>query len=158
MRYIVLIMTIFLAKLAFAGVDLVKVVKSENKMYLFDGRKIIKQYHVAVGENPRGHKQRKGDKKTPEGYYILDYKKEDSVFYRAMHISYPNETDRENAKKKGVSPGGLIMIHGQHNRSGRLAPALQKINWTDGCIALTNPQMDEFMSLVEEGTLIKIEW
>ncbi len=158
MRYIVLIMTIFLAKLGFAGVDLVKVDKSENKMYLFDGRKIIKQYHVAVGENPKGHKQREGDKKTPEGYYLLDYKKEDSVFYRAMHISYPNETDRENAKKKGVPPGGLIMVHGQHNRLGWLAPVLQKINWTDGCIALTNSEMDEFMSLVDEGTLIKIEW
>lgn len=149
---------IFLAGSAFAGVDLVKVDKSENKMYLMEGEKVLKEYHVAFGANPEGHKQKERDEKTPEGEYILDYKKEDSSFYRAMHISYPNEIDRENAKKRGESPGGFIMVHGQKNGFGWFASITQKFNWTNGCIALTNPEMDEFMELVNVGTKIEIEW
>jgi murein L,D-transpeptidase YafK len=113
---------------------------------------------VAFGESPKGHKQQEGDEKTPEGIYTLDYIKEDSAFYRAMHISYPNQKDIEEAKRKGVSPGGLIMIHGQSNRPGWLSSTAQRTNWTDGCIALTNPEMDEFMALVKVGTEISIEW
>lgn len=127
-------------------------------MYLLDGEKIIKEYDVAFGANPKGHKQQEGDEKTPEGIYTLDYKKEDSTFYRAMHISYPNEADKENAKKKGVPPGGFIMVHGQRNWFGWLAPITQQWNWTNGCIALTNSEMDEFMELVNVGTQIQIEW
>lgn len=127
-------------------------------MYLLENDKVIKQYHVAFGANPKGHKQQEGDEKTPEGTYILDYKKEDSSFYRSMHISYPNEQDKANAKKLGVSPGGFIMVHGQRNGFGWLAPIAQWFNWTDGCIALTNSEMDEFMELVNVGTEIQIEW
>ena len=142
----------------FAEVDLVKVDKSENRMYLIANGKVVKNYHVAFGDFPKGHKQQEGDEKTPEGTYTLDYKKEDSAFYRAMHISYPNQKDIEEAKQKGVSPGGLIMVHGQSNRSGWLSSRAQQTNWTDGCIALTNPEMDEFMALVKVGTEITIEW
>lgn len=157
MKYIALI-TSLIANFSLAEVDLVKVEKSKNRMYLLDGIKIIKEYHVALGKNPKGHKQRKGDKKTPEGIYTLDYKKEDSSFYRAMHISYPNEADKVNAKKQGVSPGGLIMVHGQSNWQGWRAPVTQQLNWTNGCIALTNAEMDEFMTLVKVGTPIQIYW
>lgn len=146
------------SKLAFAGVDLVKVDKSESRMYLLDGEKVVKEYHVAFGANPKGHKQQEGDEKTPEGSYTLDYKKEDSSFYRAMHISYPNEQDKTNAEKLGVSPGGFIMVHGQRNWLGWLSSITQKYNWTNGCIALTNSEMDEFMDLVNVGTTIQIEW
>ncbi|WP_440877639.1 L,D-transpeptidase family protein [Thalassotalea sp. PLHSN55] len=142
----------------FAEVDLVKVDKSENKMYLLDNDKIIKEYHVAFGGSPKGHKEQEGDQKTPEGLYTLDYKKEDSSFYRAMHVSYPNKADLENAKRKGVSAGGFIMVHGQKNRFGWLSSITQQFNWTNGCIALTNKEMDEFMSLVKVGTKIQIEW
>ena len=157
MKYIFLLFTL-LSSFTFADVNLVKVIKSESKMYLLDGDKVIKEYHVAFGARPKGHKQQEGDEKTPEGTYILDYKKEDSSFHRAMHISYPNEQDKANAKEHGVSPGGFIMVHGQHNWLGWLAPITQRFNWTNGCIALTNSEMDEFMSLVKVGTPIEIKW
>lgn len=148
----------FVSLFSWAEIDLVEVDKSENKMYLLDNDKVIKEYHVAFGENPKGHKEQEGDEKTPEGIYTLDYKKEDSSFYRAMHISYPNESDLDNAKNKGVSAGGFIMVHGQRNTLGRLSTLTQRFNWTNGCIALTNTEMDEFMTLVKVGTKIKIEW
>ena len=157
MRYI-LFLIIALANSALASVDLVKVDKSERKMYLLDGEKVIRQYDVVFGANPKGHKQKEGDEKTPEGSYTLDYKKEDSAFYRAMSVSYPNEQDIASAKQRGVSPGGLIMVHGQRNWLGWLAPLMQQFNWTDGCIALTNSEMDEFIELVQVGTKIQIEW
>lgn len=148
----------FVSLFSWAEIDLVEVDKSENKMYLLDNDKVIKEYHVAFGENPKGHKEQEGDEKTPEGIYTLDYKKEDSSFYRAMHISYPNKSDLDNAKNKGVSAGGFIMVHGQRNTLGRLSTLTQRFNWTNGCIALTNTEMDEFMTLVKVGTKIKIEW
>jgi murein L,D-transpeptidase YafK len=157
MRHIVLTL-LFFSNIAVAGVDLVKVDKSESKMFLLDGEVVIREYHVAFGANPKGHKQQEGDEKTPEGIYTLDYKKEDSTFYRAMHVSYPNKTDIENAKKNGVSPGGFIMVHGQRNWLGWFAWITQRFNWTNGCIALTNSEMDEFMELVNVGTKIQIEW
>jgi len=157
MKYIALL-TLFFSNFVYADVDLVKVDKSEQKMYLLDGKKIIKEYDVAFGANPKGHKQQEGDEKTPEGTYTLDYKKEDSSFYRSMHINYPNKMDKLNAKKKGVSPGGFIMVHGQKNGFGMLSLVTQQINWTDGCLALRNSEMDEFMDLVNVGTKIKIEW
>jgi murein L,D-transpeptidase YafK len=157
MKFIVLLL-LTLVSPAYAGIDLVKVDKSENKMYLTEGGNIIKEYHVAFGANPKGHKQQEGDEKTPEGEYTLDYIKENSSFYRAMHISYPNKKDKANAEKLGVSPGGFIMIHGQRNWLGWLAPISQLFNWTNGCIAITNSEMDEFLELVKVGTTIQIEW
>ncbi|WP_188150419.1 L,D-transpeptidase family protein [Teredinibacter waterburyi] len=155
---IIILLTLMISTSVIAGVDLVKVDKSESRMYLLDGERVVKEYHVAFGANPKGHKQQEGDEKTPEGSYILDYKKEDSSFYRAMHISYPNEQDKANAKKLGVSPGGFIMVHGQKNWLGWLSLVSQRFNWTNGCIALTNSEMDEFMDLVKVGTEIQIEW
>lgn len=158
MRIITLLTLLLITSVSFAQVTLVKVKKSENKMYLLESDRVIKEYHVVFGTNPKGHKQQEGDEKTPEGIYTLDYKKEDSSFYRSMHISYPNEQDKANAKNLGVSPGGFIMVHGQRNGFGWLAPIAQWFNWTDGCIALTNSEMDEFMELVNVGTKIQIEW
>jgi len=139
-------------------VNLVKVDKSDNKMYLLADDQVIKTYHVAFGANPQGHKQQEGDEKTPEGTYTLDYIKNDSSFYRAMHVSYPNALDKKRAKARGVSAGGFIMVHGQPNSLGQLASITQQFNWTNGCIALTNPQMDEFLTLVKVGTKIQIQW
>ena len=157
MRHIVFL-TLLLSGFVIADVNLVKVDKSIQKMYLFDGKKLVKEYDVALGANPKGHKQQEGDEKTPEGTYVLDYKKENSSFYRAMHISYPNVKDKLKAKQRGVSAGGFIMVHGQKNGFGMLSLVTQKTNWTDGCIALTNAEMDEFMALVKVGTKIQIEW
>lgn len=150
---------IFLIALpAFSQVDLVKVIKSERTMYLLEGDIVVKKYSIALGANPKGHKQQEGDQRTPEGEYTLDYIKEDSAFYRAMHISYPNDNDIANAKKLGVPPGGFVMIHGQPNWLDRFSRKNRRRDWTDGCIALTNAEMDEFIGLVNVGTRILIEW
>ena len=127
-------------------------------MYLLSQGKIVKQYHIALGENPKGHKVQEGDNRTPEGNYVLDYKKENSAFYRAFHINYPNVNDIKNANELGVHPGGQIMIHGQKNESTKNPKLVQRFNWTNGCIALTNTEMDEFLELVDSGTEITIEW
>lgn len=133
--------------------------KSEQKMYLLDKNdEIVREYHIALGDNPKGHKQQEGDEKTPEGNYRLDYKNENSIAYRSIHISYPNEQDKAYARQLGVSPGGAIMIHGQMNGYEIFAALNQKRNWTDGCIAVTNAEMDEIMALVKVGTPIEIEW
>ncbi|NKF52276.1 L,D-transpeptidase family protein [Shewanella sp. WXL01] len=139
-------------------VDLVKVNKSDRIMQLVSNNQIIREYSISLGGQPKGHKQKEGDQRTPEGSYILDYKKEDSAFYRSMHVSYPNASDKAHAKALGVSPGGFIMVHGQRNYLGWLAPIMQQFDWTDGCIALTNAEMDEFMALVSVGTEVQIQW
>ena len=141
---------------SYGSVDLVKVDKSEKKMYLLDGNKTIKEYHVALGANPKGHKSQEADEKTPEGRYKLDYINEDSDFYRSMHVSYPNDQDKLIAKKTGVNPGGQIMVHGQKNGWGWISTLTQLFNWTNGCIALKNSEMDEFIALVPVGTPIQI--
>lgn len=153
-----LVFSLLFFALPCSAVDLVRIDKSERKMYLLDQGEIVKSYRIALGRNPKGHKLQEGDQRTPEGTYTLDYKKEDSSFYRSMHINYPNEVDIANAQGRGVSPGNLIMVHGQPNGRGWLAAKTQLRNWTQGCIALSNPQMDEFMALVQVGTPIQIEW
>jgi murein L,D-transpeptidase YafK len=126
-------------------------------LFLIKEDKIIKAYNVVFGANPKGHKQQEGDERTPEGRYILDLKKSDSAFYKAIRISYPNEQDREHAARKGVDPGGQIMIHGQKNGYGWMAPVMQTVNWTDGCIAVTNREMEEIWQAVDVGTPIVIK-
>ncbi len=95
-----------------AAVDLVKVDKSKRRMYLMDNGEVVKEYRIALGANPKGHKQEEGDNRTPEGDYTLDYVINDSAFYRSVHISYPDVIDRLEAHRRGVSPGGEIKIHG----------------------------------------------
>ncbi len=90
-------------------VDLVEVDKSERLMQLFVQGRLVRTYDIALGASPKGHKVKEGDERTPEGRYILDYKKDNSSYYRAMHISYPNAIDKQSAKEQGVSPGGFIM-------------------------------------------------
>lgn len=160
MKFLLLALHIcFFGNFAFGetAADSVVVRKSEKKMFLYQGGKILKEYSVIFGANPKGHKQQAGDERTPEGNYILDYKKNDSSFYKAIHISYPNKIDIENAKMRNVNPGGQIMIHGQKNGFSWLAFIAQQFNWTDGCIAVTNKEMDEIWSLVDENTPILIE-
>jgi len=137
-------------------VDKVLVNKSLHKMYLVKNDKTLREYNISLGGNPFGHKEREGDQRTPEGQYILDYKKSDSAFYKAIHISYPNTQDIMIAKKKGVNPGGAIMIHGQRNGYGWGSLITQFFDWTHGCIAVTNSEIDEIWSAVNEGTPIEI--
>jgi len=138
-------------------VDKVVVLKLEKKLILFSGVKKVKEYSVVFGDNPKGHKQQEGDERTPEGNYILDYKNSNSSFYKSIHISYPNEEDKKRAKDRGVSPDGDIMIHGQKNGWGWLSPVMQFFNWTDGCIAITNSEMDELWIIIKVGTPIEIK-
>lgn len=137
-------------------VDYVLVEKSVGKLYLLSDEEVVREYDVALGGNPIGHKQREGDQRTPEGKYTLDYKKADSAFFMAIHISYPNAADRARANAAKVDPGGQIMIHGQKNGYEKYTRVNQLFNWTDGCIAVTNPEMVEIWRMVEVGTPIEI--
>lgn len=137
-------------------VDLVRVLKSERKLELVSSGKVLKEFRIALGSNPDGHKQQEGDGRTPEGIYALDYKKSDSAYYKAIHVSYPNAVDTALAKARGVSPGGQIMIHGQKNGLGWLSFISQRMDWTQGCVALSNDDMETVWKLVDVGTKIEI--
>jgi len=117
----------------------------------------IKVYKVALGTGGLGPKQRQGDNKTPEGKYILDSKNAGSRFHLAFHISYPNAADKARAKSQGVPPGGDIMIHGVEKKYEYLGSLQHDYDWTEGCIALTNPEIEEFAKLVPVGTSIEID-
>ena len=136
--------------------DAVLVIKSEKRLYLMDDGAVFLSLPATFGGQPRGHKRRQGDEKTPEGRYALDYKNPVSKFYKSIHISYPNAEDRKDAKKRGVNPGGDIMIHGQPNEWTWAGPILQLFSWTDGCIALSNKHMDQVWEAVDAGTPIDI--
>jgi murein L,D-transpeptidase YafK len=136
--------------------DRVLVVKSERKLILLNHGQIIKTYKVALGGNPRGAKTQQGDHKTPEGVYVLDRRNEHSQFYRSIHISYPNTDDRARARKLGVSPGGDVMLHGLPNGYGWIGSGHRERGWTDGCIAVTNEEIDEIWRDVPDGTPIEI--
>jgi murein L,D-transpeptidase YafK len=136
--------------------DMVLVEKSKSRLYLMRQGEAFASFHVAFGSNPKGHKQEQGDGKTPEGRYMLNYKNAGSAFYKSIHISYPSAKDRQDALKRGVDPGGDIMIHGQKNGYGRLSILVQRFNWTNGCIALSDRDMDLVWDAVKPGTPIEI--
>jgi murein L,D-transpeptidase YafK len=137
-------------------INKVLVRKTERRLYLMDNDQVIKSYRISLGDNPTGHKLYEGDERTPEGDYKLDWRNAGSDFYKSIHISYPNDEDRELARAWGLNPGGSIMIHGLPNQAGDMAFAYQGLDWTDGCIAVTNEEMDEIWQLVADGTPISI--
>lgn len=137
-------------------VDEVLVVKSEKRLHLMSNGSILQSFPVTFGTEPQGHKQEQGDGRTPEGRYTLDQKNSNSRFYKSIHISYPNAQDVEQARKRNVSAGGDIMIHGQLNNWAWASPLVQLFNWTDGCIALSNEDMDQVWDAVATGTPIEI--
>ncbi len=122
-----------------------------------NGSKALRTYKVALGAQPVGAKDRQGDHKTPEGLYSVDRKNPNSRFHRALHLSYPNTADRERPRKLGVSPGGDIEIHGLGAKFGFVGSAHRMHDWTDGCIAITNKEIDEIYLLVEVGTTVEIK-
>ena len=136
--------------------DQIIVVKSQHRMTLLSHGRPIKVYQVALGGGGLEPKQRAGDARTPEGHYVLDSKNTNSRFHLAFHISYPNAEDRARAKKAGVSPGGDIMIHGVEKKYESLGSLQHDYDWTEGCIALTNPEIEEFAKLVSIGTPVEI--
>lgn len=137
-------------------VDHVIVNKSHHQMFLMRGDEVVRSYWIALSDRPQGHKQYEGDRRTPEGTYILDYVKPRSYYYKAFHISYPNAADIAAARRYGRRPGGMIMVHGQPPSRGDYHENVQRSDWTNGCIAILNPEMDEFISLVDPGTPITI--
>ncbi len=125
-------------------------------MEILAGGRVIRTYKVALGRGGLAPKEREGDARTPEGNYVIDSRSEHSGFYRALHISYPNAGDRSRAAKLGVSPGGAIMIHGIKNGLGWLGATHRTVDWTAGCIAVTDDEIDEVWNLVPVGTPVEI--
>lgn len=134
--------------------EFVLVDKSERTLTLFAAGQAFRTYRaIQLGDAPEGHKQFQGDERTPEGRYVIDYGNARSSYHLSLHISYPNGQDRVFARSYGRSPGGDIFIHGQPNGlpTGRVAG-----DWTDGCIALSNAEIEELWQLVPDGTPIEI--
>ncbi len=137
--------------------DRIVILKSERKMALLRQGKVLKTYKVALGHEPRGPKTRIGDNRTPEGEYTIDLRNPHSQFHLALRISYPNQSDRERAKELRVDPGGAIMIHGLPAAFAWLGPAHRQTDWTLGCVAVTNPEIEEIWKLVPLGTKVEIK-
>ena len=136
--------------------DKVEVYKAEKKLYLIKNGVRYLEFPIALGPRPKGHKLEAGDERTPEGSYLLDFKNSKSEFYKSIRISYPNQLDLQNAYARGVNPGNSIMIHGLPNKATLPAELIQIFNWTDGCIAVTNENMDLIWQAVAPGTPIEI--
>jgi murein L,D-transpeptidase YafK len=132
------------------------VLKREHTLELSRQGKVIRTYKVALDGDPVGPKTRQGDHKTPEGVYVLDSRNEHSKFYKSIHISYPNARDRSAARQRGVSPGGDVFVHGLPNGYGAIGGAHRLKDWTDGCVAVTDQEMDEIWQAVPNGTAIEI--
>jgi murein L,D-transpeptidase YafK len=140
-------------------VDLIVVDKRRRRLHLYYRDRMMKSYRVALGQNPVGHKRDRGDGRTPEGLYRIDYKKPESRFGLALHLDYPNERDRAQASARGADPGGAIYIHGQPKEASGIPFFRIKFareDWTDGCIALTNAEMAEIYRSVREGTPVLV--
>ena len=137
--------------------DKILVFKSKRELHLLKGEKILKTYKVALGGDPLGHKQVEGDKKTPEGKYKIIGHNPKSKFYKSLRVSYPNDKDRENAAKQGMSAGSDIMVHGLGTGFSHLGKLHLLSDWTLGCIAVTNDEIDEIYAAVTDGTTIEIK-
>jgi len=138
------------------SVDRIRIEKSTRRLMLISQGEVLKSYKIALGGNPIGPKERQGDNKTPEGTYVIDARNRESRFHLSLHISYPNERDKKRAKELGVSPGGDIMIHGIKNGFSRVGDAHTGVDWTKGCIAVTDQEIDEIDKLAPNGTIVEI--
>lgn len=136
--------------------DKILVEKNSRRLTLFSRGQPIRTYKIVLGRNPEGPKEREGDNKTPEGMYIIDSRNAKSGYYRSLHISYPGPKDIDHAKKLGVVPGGNIMIHGIKNGFGWIGGSHRWFDWTQGCIAVTNQEMEEIWNLAPIGIAVEI--
>jgi murein L,D-transpeptidase YafK len=136
--------------------DKVLVEKSNRKLHLLKGGVAFRTFDIALGMRPVGDKEKEGDFKTPEGHYILDAKNPDSEYFLAIHVSYPDRSDRAEARARGQNPGGAIMIHGQPNEPTRSEAYYRTQDWTNGCIALSNSDMIDIWLMTGENTPIEI--
>jgi murein L,D-transpeptidase YafK len=136
--------------------DKIVVVKSEHKMTLLRNNAVLRSYAVSLGRGGAGPKLRDGDHETPEGDYVIDWRNPKSRFHLSLHISYPNAMDIRRARERGFAPGGDIMIHGLQNGLSWIGRFQRFADWTDGCIAVTDSEMDQIWSAVPDGTPIEI--
>lgn len=136
--------------------DRIIVDKAARRLELRRGKEVLRSYRIALGWQPSGDKLREGDGRTPEGFYRIDWRNPDSSFYRSLHVSYPSEEDRAEAADAGVEPGGMIMIHGLPNGYSADLVGHPARDWTNGCIAVADHEMDEIWRLVDDGTQIII--
>jgi len=134
----------------------VLVLKGPRRLLLLRGDHVLREYEVALGKEPVGPKRRVGDGHTPEGRYVLDWRIDESKFHRAIHVSYPNASDRAFAERAGVEPGDGVMIHGLPAQAHWIGEVQSDYDWTNGCIAVTDDEMDEIWELVDDGTPIEI--
>ncbi len=138
------------------GVDLLVVEKHSRRLYVYAHGRLLKSYSVALGPHPLGPKFRNGDGRTPEGRYYIDGHNASSAYHLSLHISYPSDTDIERARAAGFAPGGNIMIHGYPNDIRMLGGTQLARDWTAGCIALTNNEIEELYQAVGDGTVVDI--
>ncbi len=137
-------------------VDRILIEKKDRRLMLVSKGEVLKTYKIALGGNPDGPKERQGDNKTPEGTYVIDARNKDSRYHLSLHISYPNERDKKRARELGVAPGGNIMIHGLKNGFSRVGVAHSEVDWTKGCIAVTDEEIEEIAKVVPNGTVVEI--
>jgi len=136
--------------------DRIVIMKAARTLTLMKNGKTLKTYKVSLGTVPIGPKQQQGDHKTPEGVYFVDEKVPNSRFHIALHLSYPSAADRERARKLGVSPGGNIEIHGLGKEFAWVGSMQRMVDWTDGCIAVTDDEIEEIYAQVSVGTPVEI--
>lgn len=136
--------------------DHVLVEKAARRLTLLRGDTPLKTYRLALGRAPADPKEQEGDQRTPEGIYLIDFHKEDSDYHRALHVSYPEQRDIERAAAAGVPPGCDIMIHGIRNGKGWIGAFHRQTDWTAGCIAVTDFEIEEICRAVPDGTPIEI--
>ncbi|MHA3789846.1 L,D-transpeptidase family protein [Flavobacterium hauense] len=137
-------------------IDKLVVYKSKRKMEAYANGSLVKTYDIALGKDPVGHKQCEGDNKTPEGSYIINARNPNSAYHKNLGVSYPNETDKANAVKLGKPAGGDIKIHGLKNGRGYIGKCHCLKDWTAGCIAVTNDEVDELYAAVKQNAEIEI--
>lgn len=137
-------------------IDFIHIEKKKRQMTVFYREQSPKTYRVALGFSPLGHKESKGDGKTPEGTYTITYKNPESRFHRSLKLSYPGPEDWKRANRKGVHPGSDIMIHGLSERFAGVGKWHAIKDWTLGCIAVTNDEIEEIYRIAEVGTKVKI--
>jgi murein L,D-transpeptidase YafK len=136
--------------------DSVLILKKDHVLELLAGGKVIRTYKVALGQGGLPPKEREGDGRTPEGHYVIDARNADSHYHLALHVSYPNAEDRKRAARMGAAPGGAIMIHGLPKGEGWIGAAHTLHDWTLGCIAVTDPEIEEIWKMVPIGTPVDI--
>jgi murein L,D-transpeptidase YafK len=137
--------------------DKIVIDKAAHLLTLYANGEALRSYPVSFGRGGLAPKQREGDKLTPEGQYKILNRKADSAYHRALRISYPDEADKKRAAAAGVSAGSDIMIHGLRNGLGWLGTLHRRMDWTLGCIAVTNPEIEEIWALIPDGTPVVIQ-